>query len=129
MAARTIVCQLECSAPLGEGFTSLGSRCRQYATNSRNALENGPSSVGGGFFGMRKSTYRRTVVSMANLSDHRLAWTNLHRMQFSIRWLPFGQLNGRDSQTPDVGFVVIPALLNDFGRHPIRCTHEGILLG
>ena len=41
--------------------TSLGSRWRQQDTNSRKALENGPSRVGGGFFRIKKSTCARYV--------------------------------------------------------------------
>ena len=37
-------------------LTSLGSRCRQQATNSRKDFENGPSRVGGGFLGIRNRT-------------------------------------------------------------------------
>ena len=43
-------------------LTSLGSRCRQQVTNSRNDLENGPSRVGGGFLGIRNRTWTRYIV-------------------------------------------------------------------
>ena len=38
-------------------FTRLGSFCKQAETNSRNGLEKFPSKVGGGFLGIRKSTF------------------------------------------------------------------------
>lgn len=39
-------------------LTSRGSRCRQYETNSRKGFEKFPSSVGGGFFGIKKRTWK-----------------------------------------------------------------------
>jgi hypothetical protein len=38
-------------------LTSFGARWRHSATNSLKLRENGPSSSGGGFFGIRKSTF------------------------------------------------------------------------
>lgn len=40
--------------------------------------------------------------------------THLHGMELSIWRFAFCQFNRRDTQTPDVGFVVVAALLDNF---------------
>lgn len=50
-------------------------------------------------------------------------------MQLCVGRLPFGEFDGRNAQTPYIGFVVIPTLLDDLRRHPIGSAHERVLLG
>ena len=39
------------------------------------------------------------------------------------------QLDGHDAERPDVDFAAVFLLLDDFGRHPIRCADHGGALG
>ena len=54
--------------------------------------------------------------------------TDLHRVQLRVWRLALRQLNRSDPQAPDVCLVIISALLDDFRRHPVGRSYEGVLL-
>jgi len=49
-------------------------------------------------------------------------------VQLCIRRLSFGEFNGCDTQTPYVGFVIVPGLLNDLRTHPVRRPDKRVFL-
>lgn len=111
------------------GRTSRGSRFKQVATKSLKSFENSaPSRVGGGFLGIRNSTLERSSSAIRQeLLERKDA--DLHGVKLGVRWLALGELDCGNTQTPYICLVVIAGLLDDFGRHPIRCSDEGVLLG
>lgn len=50
-------------------------------------------------------------------------------MELSVGRLTLRQFYGRNSETPYIGFMIIPALFDNFWRHPVRGAYECILLG
>jgi hypothetical protein len=49
-------------------------------------------------------------------------------MELSVGRLTLGQFYGSNPETPYIGFMVIPALLDNFRRHPVWGAYERILL-
>jgi hypothetical protein len=49
-------------------------------------------------------------------------------MQLSVGRLTLRQFYGRNPETPYIGFMIIPALLDNFWRHPVWGAYECILL-
>lgn len=49
-------------------------------------------------------------------------------MQVSVRRFTHGQLNGGDTEAPDVCLEVVTALLDDFWAHPVGCANERVFL-
>lgn len=92
----------------------------------------------------RRSTHILGVLVQAGLDElfeglrvaaGELRWVVLrykkedsHRMEFRVRGLPFGELDGRDAQRPDVRFAVVARLLYHLRRHPERCTDKRVPL-
>jgi hypothetical protein len=54
---------------------------------------------------------------------------DLHGMDIGIWGLSICQLQSSDAKRPDIGFVVIARLLDDFGCHPEGSSHKCVLLG
>lgn len=54
---------------------------------------------------------------------------DFHWVDVGVRGFAVGELEGGDAEGPDVCFVVVPGLLDDFGCHPERCADKGVLLG
>lgn len=50
-------------------------------------------------------------------------------MKLTQGGLPPRHLDGGDTQTPNITFLVIPRLLNHFGSHPERGSHKGVSFG
>ena len=103
---------------------------RHNVTKSLKGLVKLPSSVGGGFYAKAKAAkiskkcFKKTTAPC--LGDEK---EHAHGMEVRIWGLAFGQLDGSDAETPDVGLGVVGALLNDLGRHPERRAHKGGPLG
>ena len=49
-------------------------------------------------------------------------------MYIRIRRFTKRQFQSRDSEGPDICFMIVTRLLDDFGCHPKRGAYEGILL-
>lgn len=49
-------------------------------------------------------------------------------MKLCVWRLALGQLYSRDTQAPDIGLVVITALLDDLRGHPVRRADKRIFL-
>jgi hypothetical protein len=52
----------------------------------------------------------------------------LHRMKFCVRGFSFSQFYGSDAETPNISFIIIAALFDNFRRHPVRRPYECVLL-
>ena len=51
------------------------------------------------------------------------------RTLIEIGWLSFNHLNCHDTQGPDIDLVAVFFLLDNLGRHPVRCADHGGTLG
>lgn len=49
-------------------------------------------------------------------------------MDIRVWGLSVGQLEGCDTQGPDVGFLIVPGLLDDLRSHPEWSAYKGVLL-
>lgn len=54
---------------------------------------------------------------------------HLHGMQVSIGRLAHGQLDGSNTQAPDISLEIVATLLDDFWTHPVGCAYKGVLFG
>lgn len=54
---------------------------------------------------------------------------NLHGVDVGVGWFSVGQLQRSDAERPDVSFVVVSRLFDDFRGHPEGSAYKGVLFG
>jgi hypothetical protein len=53
----------------------------------------------------------------------------LQRLLVQVRWLGFDHFNRHDTKGPDIDLVAVFFLLDNLGRHPVRCADHSSTLG